>query len=191
LFYYCSILPFCSGPTPIAPVLRRVLRDKQHEIEERKLLILLATDGVPTDSQGHRDIRSLEYILKNERRPTNRIPVTIIACTGNDTIDDNQLIDIQSCCCCCCSIDDNDCIGYLNNWDKVLPNLDVVDDYRSERKEIQARQGKEFPFSFGDVCHHEMTYHVFTYMASSLFSTSLRFSWVVSIRGSTISMKEK
>ena len=67
------------------PVFRRVLRDKQNEIEERKLLILLATDGVPTDNQGHRDIRSFEYLLKKERKPTNRIPVTIIACTGETT----------------------------------------------------------------------------------------------------------
>ncbi len=73
---------YFEGPTPIVPVLRRVLRDKQHEIEERKLLILLATDGVPTDNQGHRDIRSFEYVLKTERKPANRIPVTIIACTG-------------------------------------------------------------------------------------------------------------
>ncbi|CAM4754940.1 unnamed protein product [Rotaria magnacalcarata] len=116
-----------SGPTPIVPVLRRVLRDKQNEIEERKLLILLATDGVPTDNRGHRDIRSFEYVLKNERKPVNRIPVTIIACT-----------------------DDNDCIGYLNDWDKKIANLDVVDDYRNEKREIQARQGKQFPFSFGD-----------------------------------------
>jgi hypothetical protein len=48
-------------------------------------------------------------------------------------------------------IDDDDCIGYLNDWDKNIPNLDVVDDYRNEKKEIQARQGKQFPFSFGDV----------------------------------------
>jgi hypothetical protein len=116
-----------SGPTPIVPVLRRVLHDKQQEIEERKLLILLATDGVPTDNQGHRDIRSFEYVLKQERKPANRIPVTIIACT-----------------------DDDDCIGYLNDWDRKIPNLDVVDDYRNEKKEIQACQGKNFPFSFGD-----------------------------------------
>ncbi|CAF1383256.1 unnamed protein product [Rotaria sp. Silwood1] len=116
-----------AGPTPIVPVLRRVLHDKQNEIEERKLLILLATDGVPTDNQGHRDIRSFEYVLKHERKPINRIPVTIIACT-----------------------DDDDCIGYLNDWDKKIPNLDVVDDYRNEKREIQARQGKQFPFSFGD-----------------------------------------
>ncbi len=87
----CFIIEFYSdrqiffsfkGPTPIVPVLRRVLHDKQYEIEERKLLILIATDGVPTDNQGHRDIRSFEYVLKCERKPINRIPVTIIACTG-------------------------------------------------------------------------------------------------------------
>ena len=77
---------FLQGPTPIVPILRRVLRDKQHQIEERKLLILLATDGVPTDNQGHRDIRSFEYVLKHERKPPNRIPVTIIACTGRRRI---------------------------------------------------------------------------------------------------------
>lgn len=42
-------------------------------------------------------------------------------------------------------------ISYLNNWDKKIPNLDVADDYRSEREEIHSVQGKEFPFSFGDV----------------------------------------
>ena len=40
---------------------------------------------------------------------------------------------------------------YLNDWDKKIPNLDVVDDYYSERKEIQACRGNNFPFSFGDV----------------------------------------
>ena len=50
-----------------------------------------------------------------------------------------------------CFLDDDDCIGYLNDWDRKIPNLDVVDDYRNEKKEIQGRQGKQFPFSFGDV----------------------------------------
>ena len=40
---------------------------------------------------------------------------------------------------------------YLNNWDKSIPNLDVVDDYKNEKKEILEIQGKSFPFSFGDV----------------------------------------
>lgn len=42
-------------------------------------------------------------------------------------------------------------MSYLNNWDKKIPNLDVVDDYRNEKKQIQVCQGKNFPFSFGDV----------------------------------------
>ncbi|CAF3701508.1 unnamed protein product [Rotaria sp. Silwood1] len=73
------------------------------------------TDGIPTDERGQTDIHTLEHVLKNERQPTNLIPVTIIACT-----------------------DDEQCIGYLNDWDRKIPNLDVVDDYRSEKKEIQA-----------------------------------------------------
>ncbi len=55
-------------------------------------------------------------------------------------------------------IDDDDCIGYLNDWDKKISHLDVVDDYRNEKKEIQARQGKQFPFSFGDVNKREFLF---------------------------------
>jgi len=116
-----------AGPTPIVRVLRHVLQEKQLEIQERKLLLLIATDGVPTDDRGQQDIKSLEHVLRHERNPISRILVTIIACT-----------------------DDRDCIGYLNNWDKKIANIDVADDYRSEREEIQNAQGKSFPFSFGD-----------------------------------------
>ena len=42
--------------------------------------------------------------------------------------------------------------SYLNHWDKQIPHLDVADDYRSERHQILKMQGKDFPFSFGDVC---------------------------------------
>ena len=31
-----------------------------------------------------------------------------------------------------------------------MPNLDVIDDYRSEKAEIQRNRGPTFPFSFGD-----------------------------------------
>ncbi|CAF0762515.1 unnamed protein product [Didymodactylos carnosus] len=116
-----------AGLTPIVPVLRKVLYDKQAEIQERKLLILLATDGAPTDESGHQDVKMLEHVLRHERNPINRIPVTFIACT-----------------------DDDDCIGYLNKWDKNIPYVDVIDDYKNERQEIHNTQGRNFPFSFGD-----------------------------------------
>jgi hypothetical protein len=51
------------------------------------------------------------------------------------------------------NLDDKQSMEYLNDWDKKIPNLDVVDDYRSESKEIQACRGKNLPFSFGDVSH--------------------------------------
>ncbi|CAF1386621.1 unnamed protein product [Adineta ricciae] len=116
-----------EGPTPIVSVLRQVLRDKEKQIAERKLLVLLATDGVPTDKQGHANIDELRRVLKYERSSTERIPVTIIACT-----------------------DDDECMSYLNDWDVTIPNLDVVDDYKSEKKQILACQKQSFPFSFGD-----------------------------------------
>jgi hypothetical protein len=73
----------CAGPTPIVRLLRYVLQEKQLEIQERKLLILIATDGVPTNEHGKQDIKSLEYVLRHERHPTQRVPVTIIACTDD------------------------------------------------------------------------------------------------------------
>ncbi|CAF4591406.1 unnamed protein product, partial [Didymodactylos carnosus] len=116
-----------AGGTPLARCLRQVLQAKRAEIQERKLLILIATDGIPTDDSGRNDIRSLEQVLKHERNPIDRILVTFIACT-----------------------DDDESIDYLNKWDENIPKLDVCDDYRSEKLEIQNVQGKDFPFSYGD-----------------------------------------
>ena len=84
-------------------------------------------------------------------------------------------------------LDDNDCIGYLNDWDKKIANLDVVDDYRNEKREIQARQGKQFPFSFGDVRNRILSNLFFIYAYFFLlYSMLLKFSWAVLIVGLTI-----
>ncbi len=37
-----------------------------------------------------------------------------------------------------------------NSWDKRMRNVDVVDDYHSEKKEVLAAQGSNFKFTFGD-----------------------------------------
>lgn len=103
-----------KGLTPITRVLRQILETKKNEIQERKLLIIIATDGQPTDDFGTTDVDALEHVLKHERKPADRILVTFCACT-----DDNQAVD------------------YLNKWDQKIPFLDVCDDYRSERDEIR------------------------------------------------------
>ena len=117
-----------NGPTPLTRVLTEVLNIKRPYVHDRKLLILIATDGLPTDDAGQNDIHRLEKVLRNDRYPSiENIYVSFIACTN----------DLQS-------------VGYLNVFDKKIPYVDVLDDYQSERAEILAVQGKKFPFSYGD-----------------------------------------
>jgi hypothetical protein len=119
-----TVLP--SGFTPITTTLQKVLHDKKDIIKEKKLLILIATDGQPTDYKGNTDVESLKSTLIN-RHPIDKIFVTFLACT-----------------------DDNQTMEYLNDWDKNIKNLDVVDDYVSEKKEIQQSKGNNFKFTYGD-----------------------------------------
>ncbi|KAJ3032483.1 hypothetical protein HDV00_007448 [Rhizophlyctis rosea] len=120
-----------SGGTPINSVLRRVLSDKRPVYaspeSSKKLLIILATDGEPTDEAG---ISTLRHILTNERQPIDRVHVIFVACT-----------------------DDDNAIAYLNQWDTSIKNVDVIDDYWNERREVLRVQGEGFMFSKGDwVC---------------------------------------
>ena len=137
-----------------------MLKDKRNQVYERNLLILLATDGIPTDERERTDIQTLEHVLRNERQPIDRIPVTIIVCTGRLQTIGNMAIVIWS-----ILADDDQSMAYLNDWDKRIPNLDVVDDYRSERQQIQTCRGKNTPFSFGDV---GCTIPLFVIVSSSL-----------------------
>jgi len=79
----------------------------------------------PTNDRGQVDTGSLEAVLRNERSPQTH--VTFLACT-----------------------DDLKTVNYLSNWDRMIPNVDVMDDYRAERAEVQRTRGGNFPFSFGD-----------------------------------------
>jgi len=114
-----------AGLTPINRVLNQVLADNPpHVLGERNLLIILATDGEPTNQLGNVDTNEFKNILIS--RP-GRVFTNIVCCT-----------------------DDDDSIGYLSVFDKQIPRLDVVDDYRTERNEIKKIKGANFSFSFGD-----------------------------------------
>ena len=117
-----------QGNTPLTRCLKLAIESNRHELNERKLLILLFTDGCPTsDNLTTKDsIGEFKQILKG-RNPMNRIFVTIVACT-----------------------DDEYSLRYLNNWDNTIPNLDVVDDYESEKKEIYAAGKVNTAFTYGD-----------------------------------------
>ena len=115
---------FCDKPrgyTPIVQTLKKIFNNKI----DSKRLVLLATDGIPTDVFGITNIPALRSALVYDR--TQRDYVTILACT-----------------------DDENTMSYLNNWDTTIPRLDVIDDYNNEKKEILKVQGKHFKFSYGD-----------------------------------------
>jgi len=114
-----------KGFTPLAQVFRSVLKDNSMNVlGEKKLLIIIATDGEPTDMNGQVNISEFKRCLKEKPKHCH---TTIVACT-----------------------DDDASVSYLNKWDRKISNLDVVDDYRSERNEVLKVRGKNYSFSFGD-----------------------------------------
>jgi len=115
-----------AGLTPTTPVLQHVLQAKKQVAAEKRVLVIIATDGAPTNQRGEVDIAGLKHVLQAERDPT-RFHVQFIACT-----------------------DDDSSVAYLNEWDNTLPNVDVIDDYQSERAEILKAKGSNFRFAYGD-----------------------------------------
>ena len=116
-----------QGFTPLTPALRQIFQSEASKPNsDKRLLVFVATDGAPTDNQGNIDIHSLENLMRNERR-SNTTYVTFLACT-----------------------DDQSSVDYLSQWDRTMINVDVIDDYKSEREEVHRTQGYNYPFSFGD-----------------------------------------
>ena len=113
-----------NGYTPLTQVLNDVLFNYGNLKDKTNLLIIIVTDGEPTTSTGLVDINGFKQCLK--QRDSNTY-TTIVSCTDQDQT-----------------------MEYLNNWDKTIPRLDVVDDFRSEKQEIMRAQGSKFQFSFGD-----------------------------------------
>ena len=113
-----------QGFTPLARVFRQVLAEHAAALTERKLLVIIATDGRPTTDAGNDDVPGFVQALRSMPRTCF---VQIMACTD----------------------DEND-VAYLNEVDDTVERVDVTDDYRSEKKEVLAAQGPGFRFSYGD-----------------------------------------
>lgn len=70
---------------------------------EKKLLVIIVTDGQPTDRSGITDINGFKNTLMT-RSPIDKIFVTIVACT-----------------------DDDSCIEYLDKWDRQIRKFSTSD----------------------------------------------------------------
>ena len=114
-----------NGVTPLTKAVQTILQDNPAQsLHGKNLLIIILTDGEPTDLNGKVSIQEFKNSLLS--RPPN-VYTGIVACTN-----------------------DLSAVAYLNNLDIEIPRLDVVDDYNSEMAEVQKSRGAEFPFSFGD-----------------------------------------
>jgi len=121
-----------SGYTPIVSVFNQVLTEMQNVLSEKKLLILLATDGEPTTENGQVTTNGISektrfFNLLKSRNPIDKIYTTILACT-----------------------DDDDVMNYLQDWDENIKNLDVVDDFHTVKNNVAKKQGMSYHFTFGD-----------------------------------------
>ena len=121
-----------EGYTPIVKTFTQVLGDMRPILSEKKLLIILATDGEPTTSDGLISSQGMTekqrfYNLLKFRQPIDKIYTSILACTDDDSV-----------------------ISYLQNWDTDIQNLDVVDDFHTVKSNVEKKQGVGYHFSFGD-----------------------------------------
>lgn len=116
------------GFTPLVPVLQEIFTSKLADRgRDKKLLVLVATDGVPTDNDGNEVTEELQHLMKEIRRADTTY-VSFLLCT-----------------------DDENCIEYMRDWDKRMTNFDFTDDYRTEKARIQeCQKNKKLRFSYGD-----------------------------------------
>jgi len=111
-----------AGYTPTVAALQNVLVEKAQSLTERKVLLILLTDGQPTDLSGQVQIQ--DFVLSIRQKPSN-LYVSIVACTDDESV-----------------------LTYLDQLDNNVPFVDVSDDFYNERKQVLAKSG--LSLSYGD-----------------------------------------
>ena len=115
-----------NGYTPLSKAVSKIFQDNALTVLERRLLLIVLTDGEPTDETGRNDVPGFKRCLKR-RNAIDRTYISIIACT-----------------------DQTNSMSYLNMLDRRVKNLDVVDDFRNEKIEVRKAKGSRFSFTYGD-----------------------------------------
>lgn len=111
-----------DGASPLTKTIQNAIDNNPLEsLHGKKLLLIIATAGEPTDEDRQPCITEFIQCLQN--RP-DYVFTTIRACTNDQIF-----------------------MTYLNQIDKFLPRLDTIDDYDHESKEIKAKGN---PCSYGD-----------------------------------------
>ena len=82
-------------------------------------------DGEPTDDNGYDQKEEFKTFLRNV--DPEQFKFGILACTTDDNV-----------------------VEFLNDIDRTVDKVDVLDDYASEYKEVIKVQGPKFQYTFGD-----------------------------------------
>ncbi len=117
---------FAKSPSGVTPLRDKMLEVVQNHIDDKSLLLLIATDGIPTDKKGNPSLpefkTALREITHGDHSQGKPVFVSILACTDN-----------------------KDEIGWLNELDRKVENVDVNRTYLEERKEVlQKNPNKNF-----------------------------------------------
>lgn len=113
-----------SGGTPLVTKLNEIARMYQMGpgIRFSKLLII-ATDGEPSDDDLH--YPGLKNVMR--QLVEQGYHIAFLICTDNESQ-----------------------VAYINDIDRLYQQVDVTDDYITEKRQIQHVQGRNFKFSYGD-----------------------------------------
>ena len=116
------------GFTSLVPVLNKLFESRLADRgRDKKLLVFIATDGAPTDGNGNEVIDELKHCMEKKRR-ADTTHVSFLLCT-----------------------DEPACVKYMAEWDREMINVDVSDDFNTERNTIRKNpKNKDLPFSHGD-----------------------------------------
>ncbi|VVU95516.1 hypothetical protein CPAV1605_1267 [seawater metagenome] len=115
--------PAPFGRTPLTEKFNQVIR--KYTPLSKQVLVVIATDGIPTNKYGYPDIKEFRDALIEKNH--SKFYVSFLACS-----------------------DQKEDIGYLNKLDKKVPNVDTIDDYISELREVRKKQGRNFSYTIGD-----------------------------------------
>lgn len=109
-----------TGSTPLIGTIQKIYRHKKNLPDGRQLLIVVITDGEPTDGS-HTDLFNT---LTNK---STNVHVSFAECTDREE-------DME----------------YLDRWDGYIRNFDNTDDYREELARVRQAQGPLFKFDYTD-----------------------------------------
>jgi hypothetical protein len=115
-----------NGNTNITKTLKEIYGDKRETItKDRQLLVVVITDGQPTDGTSNARTNLFNYLNRMTR--SGNVHISFAECTDDESI-----------------------MEYLDGWDQQIINFDNTDDYPEEARKVKLVKGRNFKFDYTD-----------------------------------------